>query len=264
MDQISARQFQKMKTQRRKISMLTAYDFHSAVICDRNGVDAILVGDSLGRLIQGHEDNLSVTITEMMYHTRIVSRGVRRAFVVADMPFGSYSTPEDALKNSKLLVEQGGANAVLMEGREILPLVRAVTEAGIPVVGMVGMPVEDIQRLGNFSENPGKVKPEYEEIRKITRELESAGCISIILRTLPAPLAKSITGSLMIPTIGIGAGRSVDGQLLLFHDMMGIVDDFNPRHIKRYAYVSQVMIQGVKSYISDVEKVLYPAEDHEY
>jgi 3-methyl-2-oxobutanoate hydroxymethyltransferase len=264
MNRISVRELQSMKPQRRKISMLTAYDFHSAVICDRNGVDAILVGDSLGRFIQGHDDNRSVTITEMMYHTRIVSRGVRRSFVVADMPFGSYSKPDEALKNSRLLVEQGGADAVLMEGRDILPSVRAVAEAGIPVVGMVGMPVEDIQLIGKFSENPTKLKPQYEEIRKVTKALEDAGCLSVVLRTIPASLAKAITRSLRIPTIGIGAGRSVDGQLLLFHDMMGIIDDFNPKHVKRYAFVSQVMIQGVKSYLSDVEKGLYPSEDHEY
>lgn len=264
MGRLDVNALQKKKIQRNKISMLTAYDFHSAVICDTNGVDAVLVGDSLGRLIQGHEDNLSVTITEMMYHTRIVSKGVQNAFVVADMPYGSYDDPEQAVENSTLLVEKGGANAVLMEGRSVIPSIKAVIEHGIPVMGMVGMPVEDIERLGPFSEHAQKIKPEYLEVARSALELQEAGCFSLVLRTIPANLSRLITKSLRIPTIGIGAGRNVDGQLLLFHDMMGIIDDFNPKHVKRYAHVSQVMIQGVKSYLSDVEKSLYPCEDYEY
>ena len=244
--------------------MLTAYDYHSAVICDTNGVDAVLVGDSLGRMIQGHDDNLSVTITEMMYHTRIVSKGVHQAFVVADMPFSTYDNPKEAIKNSELLVEKGGANAVLLEGRSVTSSIKAVVERGIPVMGMVGMAVDSIERLGSFSEHSQKIKPEYLDVVKSALELQEAGCFAIILRTIPANLSRLITKTLKIPTIGIGAGRHVDGQLLLFHDMMGIIDDFNPRHVKRYAHVSQVMIQGVKSYLSDVEKQLYPCEDYEY
>lgn len=264
MGNLDIQALQKKKAQRIKISMLTAYDYHSAVICDSNGVDAVIVGDSLGRLIQGNEDNRSVTITEMMYHTRIVSKGVQNAFVVADMPFGSYDDPESAVKNSTLLVEKGGANAVLMEGRSVLPSIRAVVQQGIPVMGIVGMPVDDIERLGPFSEHSQKHKPEYLEVARSSLELQEAGCFALILRTIPATLSRLITKSLRIPTVGIGAGRKVDGQLLLFHDMMGIIDDFNPRHVKRYAHVSQVMIQGVRSYLSDVEKILYPCEDYEY
>lgn len=244
--------------------MLTAYDFHSAMTCDRNGVDAILVGDSLGRMIQGEHDNRSVTITEMMYHTRLVCKGVRWAFVVADMPFGSYQNPEKAVESAKILTGEGGADAVLMEGREVMDSVQAVVRAGIPVIGLVGMSVDRIQELGAYSSSASKTKADYEQILSSSAALEKAGCSALVLRTIPARLARTITERLSIPTIGIGAGRKVDGQLLLYHDMMGIIDDFNPRHVKRYAHVSQVMIQGVKSYISDVEKTIYPGEDYNY
>ena len=256
--------FQERKLNKRKITMLTAYDFHSAITCDRNGVDTILVGDSLGRMIQGEHDNKAVTITEMMYHTRIVCKGVRFAFVVADMPFGSYETPEQAVESARVLTKEGGADAVLMEGREVVASVEAVVRAGIPVVGLVGMDVDRIQQLGPYSASSSKVKPDYEEILNSAMRLEASGCSALVLRTVPARLARTITERLRIPTIGIGAGRKVDGQLLLYHDMMGIIDDFNPRHVKRYAHVSQVMMQGVKSYISDVEKVVYPGEDYNY
>ncbi len=264
MRKFSTSDFREKKIQKQKITMLTAYDFHSALTCDRNGIDTILVGDSLGQMIQGDQDNRSVTITEMMYHTRLVCKGVRLSYVVADMPFGSYETPEQAIESAKILTEEGGANAVLMEGREVTDSVQAVVEAGIPVVGLVGMSVDRIQELGPYSSSSSKPKEEYEKILSSASVLEEAGCSALVLRTIPASLAKTITRRLEIPTIGIGAGRHVDGQLLLYHDMMGIIDDFNPRHVKRYAHVSQVMIQGVKSYISDVEKIVYPGDDYNY
>lgn len=264
MKKFTISEFQERKLNKRKITMLTAYDFHSALTCDRNGIDAILVGDSLGRMVQGDQDNKAVTITEMMYHTRLVCKGVRFAFVVADMPFGSYDTPEQAVESAKILSEEGGADAVLLEGRGVVDSVHSVVKAGIPVVGLLGMDVERIQQLGPYSSTSSKVKPDYDEILDSALRLEAAGCSAVVLRTLPARLARTITERLKIPTIGIGAGRKVDGQLLLYHDMMGIIDDFNPRHVKRYAHVSQVMMQGVKSYISDVEKVVYPGEDYNY
>jgi len=264
MQKIGVDHFSRKQEKKSKITMITAYDHHSAVVCDENGIDCILVGDSLGRLIQGGEDNRSVTITEMMYHTRIVSKGVRRAMVVADMPFGSYETDEQAVENARVLTEEGGADAVLMEGRSVGNSVHAVVESGIPVVGLIGMDVNLISSLGPYSSAASKPKPQYEEILNAAIKLEKAGCFAIVLRTLPATLSREITRRLRIPTIGIGAGRSCDGQLMLFHDMMGVVDDFNPKHIKRYAHVSQVMMQGVKSYVNDVEKALYPNEDYEY
>ncbi|PCJ20291.1 MAG: 3-methyl-2-oxobutanoate hydroxymethyltransferase [Candidatus Cloacimonadota bacterium] len=256
--------FKHSKKERIKITMLTAYNYHTSVICDQNGVDVILVGDSLGRMVQGDCDDKSVTVTDMMYHTRIVTRGVKRAFVVADMPYGTYETPEDAVKNAKLLVNEGCADGVQVEGRHREEVVKAIVDAGIPVMGLLGMDSEKIKTLGFYSSNSSNPKEEYEEIRNCAKTLENAGCFSVLLRTIPASLGKTITADLEIPVIGIGAGRDVDGQLLMFHDMMGIIDDFTPKHVKRYAYVSQVMMQGVKAFMSDVDKKLYPTEDYEY
>lgn len=264
MSRFTLESFKHSKKERIKITMLTAYNYHTSVICDQNGVDVILVGDSLGRMVQGDSDDKSVTVTDMMYHTRIVTRGVKRAFVVADMPYGTYETPEDAVKNAKLLVEEGCANGVQVEGRHRTEVVKAIVEAGIPVMGLLGMDSSRIKDLGFYSSTSSNPKAEYEEIRKCAKELEAAGCFSVLLRTIPANLGKTIALDLEIPVIGIGAGREVDGQLLMFHDMMGIIDDFTPKHVKRYAYVSQVMMQGVKAFMSDVDKKLYPTEDYEY
>jgi 3-methyl-2-oxobutanoate hydroxymethyltransferase len=255
---------QRKKKEQSKIAMLTAYDFNSALKCDISGVDVILVGDSLGRMVQGNEDALNVTITEMMYHTRIVAKGVRMALLVADMPYQTYETPEDAVKNAKLLVEQGGCDAVMLQGRSVAPSVKAIVEAGIPVFGCVGMDPSLIADLGPYSSRSENPKEEYAVVLKAALELERAGCSAIVLRTIPASLGRHITQLLKIPVIGIGAGKNVDGQLLLFHDMMGITDDFRAKHVRRYAHLSQVMLQGVRSYISDVERGNYPSEDHEY
>lgn len=252
------------KRERNRISMLTAYDWHSAVICDQNGVDIILVGDSLGQLVQASEDSKSVTMTEMVYHTAIVSRGVQRSLVFASLPFGSYEDQDLALNHARLLVEKGGAHGVQMQGRKIFGQVHAVASAGIAVMGLAGMDPELVEDLGPYSPSARKPKAQYEEFVQDCLTLEKAGCAALMLKTVPATMARHLSTVMKIPVIGMGAGRHTDGQVLYFHDMMGITDDFRPRHVKRYAHVSQVMVQGVKAFLSDVEKGHYPGEDFEY
>jgi len=258
------RDFLEKKRERNRISMLTAYDSHSASICDQNGVDVILVGDSLGRLVHLEQDSRGVTVTDMMYHTTIVARGVERAWVVTAMPFGSYETADMAVQNARQLMQGGQAHGLQMEGRKISEQVRAVVRTGVPVMGLVGMDPELAEKLGPYSATAQKPKAEYEEIIQDCISLEKAGCFGLVLRTLPANLAKRIAQLLRIPVIGLGSGKHTDGQLLYFHDMMGITDDFRPRHVKRYAHVSQVMVQGVRSFMSDVERGNFPAEENEY
>lgn len=252
------------KRERIRISMLTAYDTHSAAICDQNGIDVILVGDSLGRLVHHEQDSRGVSIADMMYHTSIVARGAERSWVVTAMPFGSYNDEEQAVMNARQLMQAGNSVALQMEGRKIWEQVRAVVRIGIPVIGLAGVDPELSERIGPYSPTAAKPKPEYEEIIQDCLNLEKAGCFALIVRTMPASLAKRIAQLLRIPVIGLGSGRHLDGQLLYFHDMMGITDDFRPKHVKRYAHVSQVMVQGVKSFLSDVERGNFPAEDNEY
>jgi 3-methyl-2-oxobutanoate hydroxymethyltransferase len=261
---LSVETLQKKKHEHKKISMLTAYDFNSALICDTNGIDAVLVGDSLGQIVHGRGDALSVTVTEMVYHTRIVARGVRRSMLIADMPYRSYDDPDSALKNAGRLIEEGGADAVMIQGRAQGKNIETLTAKGIPVLACIGMNPAHIAELGPFSAKSVPFKKEYEDLIRVALYLERAGCFAIVLRTLPANLARFITAQLKIPTIGFGSGRHVDGQFLLFHDLLGVTDDFRPRHVKRYAHLSQVMLQGVRSFISDVSKGIYPDEDYEY
>lgn len=264
LEKFSVLDFQKKRSEHKKISMLTAYDFNSAIVCDYNNIDAILVGDSLGQIVHGRKDALSVTVTEMVYHTRIVSRGVRRSMLIADMPYQSYNSPEEACQNARRLIEEGGADTIMVQGRAQGKNIEALTNAGISVMGCIGMSPQQISEIGPFSVRSSSIKKEYEDIIRAALHLERSGCFALVLRTLPATLARFITERLNIPTIGFGSGRHVDGQFLLFHDLLGVTDDFRPRHVKRYAHLSQVMLQSMRSFISDVSKGVYPDEDYEY
>jgi 3-methyl-2-oxobutanoate hydroxymethyltransferase len=252
------------KRERNKLTMLTAYDFNSAMVCDRNGVDAILVSDTLGRAIQGMEDSHGVTITEMLYHSRIVSKGIHRALLVVDMPYQTYDEPEKALKNARLLMQEGKADCIMMQGKDVAESAKYCVENGIPVIARIGLELKKIDELGPYSAKSSNPKEEYQELIQACLDVQEAGCSALVLRTFPAALAKQITQLLTIPVIGFGSGRHTDGQFMQFHDIMGITDDFRAKHVKRYAHLSQVMLQGVKAYMQDVERGNFPSEDYEY
>jgi 3-methyl-2-oxobutanoate hydroxymethyltransferase len=254
-----------MKRKGEKITIVTAYDYHSARICDAAGVDAILVGDSLGMVIQGREDTLAVTVDEMVYHTSLVKRADPRALVIADMPFLSFQTsPTDAVRNAGRMIKEGGAQAVKLEGgREFLEVVRVLTEASIPVMGHLGLTPQSIHRFGGYRVQ-GKTAEERERLVEDARRLERAGCFAFVLEGIPYDVAQEITAAVEVPTIGIGAGPHCDGQVLVFHDLLGIEDELSPRFVKRYAELNDVMIDAVARFRREVREGIFPDLDHSY
>ncbi len=248
---------------RLKLAMVTAYDASSARIVDRAGVDMVLVGDSLGMVMLGREDTVSVTLDEMIHHSRAVMRGARRALVVADMPFMTYETGvEAALFNAGRLVRESGVRAVKLEGA-FLPQIRALTEAGIPVMGHIGLTPQRAARLGGFKVQGRKAGAAAILLDEATA-LEEAGCFSIVLEAIPAPLAETITARVSIPTIGIGAGAACDGQVLVLHDMLGLYDGLAPRFVKRYAELGAQMEQAVRDYAEEVRGGTFPTPAHSF
>ena len=248
---------------RRKLAMITAYDTPSARIVDEAGMDMVLVGDSLGMVMLGREDTLSVTLDEMIHHCRAVMRGVRHALVVADMPFMTYEpSPELALANAARLVRESGVRAVKLEGA-YLPQIRALVDAGIPVMGHIGLTPQRAARLGGF-----KVQGKSADAAGILLEeaagLEAAGCFAIVLEAVPAPLAEAITARVSVPTIGIGAGAGCDGQVLVLHDMLGLYSAFTPRFVKRYAELGTLMTQAVREYAEEVRSGAFPTPAHSF
>jgi 3-methyl-2-oxobutanoate hydroxymethyltransferase len=242
-----------------RLTMLTAYDYSMARLLDAAGVDGILVGDSLGMVVQGQADSLAVTLDEMIYHTRMVMRGCRRALVVVDMPFMSFQiSPQQALENAGRLVKEGGARAVKLEGGvRSAEAIHAIATADIPVMGHVGLTPQSVRRLGGF-----RVQRDEAKLLEDALAVEKAGAFAVVLECLPSEVAQRITDALKIPTIGIGAGAGCDGQILVTYDMLGLYDDLHPRFVKQYAEVGQQIVQAVSDYCQEVREGKFPAAAH--
>ncbi|WP_404352606.1 3-methyl-2-oxobutanoate hydroxymethyltransferase [Caproicibacterium sp. XB2] len=255
----TVKSFQKAKENKERISMLTAYDYSMAKIVDAGGVDAILVGDSLGMVMQGNDSTLPVTVDQMVYHCRCVSRGVKRAMVVGDMPFLSYQiSTEGAVRNAGRLVQEGGADVVKLEGgRDMVPVVRAIIHAQIPVMGHIGLTPQSVNLFGGFKVQ-GKEEAAARNMIADAQALEEAGVFAIVLESVPEGLAKLITEKVHVPTIGIGAGRCCDGQILVVNDMLGMFDDFVPKFVKQYAHMKESMSGAIAQYVSDVQEQRFP------
>lgn len=248
-----------------KISMLTAYDYSTAKLLDECGIDSILVGDSLGMVMLGYENTLPVTMEDMIHHTRAVSRGTENALVVADMPFMSYQTSVyDAVVNAGRLIKEGGAEAVKIEGgAAVCEQIKAIVDASIPVVGHLGLTPQSVNAFGGFKVQ-GKTFDRAEQILNDALRIQEAGAFMVVLECIPSELAKLITERLEIPTIGIGAGNGCDGQVLVYHDMLGMFSDFTPKFAKKFADAGEVMKSGFREYISEVKSGEFPAEEHSF
>jgi len=264
-EKITVPEIMKMKQREAKITALTAYDYSFARILDDAGVDILLVGDSLGSVIQGHESTLPVTLEEMIYHTKAVARGRRRALVVADMPFLSYQVNVDeAKRNAGRFLSEGGGEAVKIEGGvQMIETIEAIIRIGIPVMGHVGLTPQSIHRFGGYKVQ-GKEKDAREKILQDALAVEEAGAFSIVLEGIPMDLAQEITRRLAIPTIGIGAGAHCDGQVLVVHDMLGLFDMYTPKFVKRYADLRGVMADAVKRFIAEVRDGSFPDDEHSF
>jgi len=256
---------QSMKDKGEKITALTAYETLFAAYLDACGIDIILVGDSAGMVFAGHDSTIPVTMEDMLYHTRAVKRAVREALLVADLPFMSYQVSvEDALRNAGRLLQEGGAEAVKMEGgKRILPQVAACVEAGIPVMGHLGMTPQSVNRFGGFATR-GKDNAEADTLKQDALLLEKAGAFSIVLEKIPAKLGKEISEMLRIPTIGIGAGLYTDGQILVTQDMLGMYEKFKPKFVRRYADIATEIKRAVNTYAEDVKQGRFPAEEESF
>ncbi|WP_332457134.1 3-methyl-2-oxobutanoate hydroxymethyltransferase [Petrimonas sp.] len=261
----TVKSFQEAKDNNRKISMLTAYDYSMAKIVDAAGIDSVLVGDSLGMVFQGNESTLPVTLDEMIYHTKAVVRGVKNALVVADMPFLSYHvSKEEAVRNAGRMIKEGGAEAVKMEGGSLFSeTIKAVVDAQIPVMGHIGLTPQSVNAFGGFKVQ-GKDEQSAKRIWEDAKLLEEAGVFAITLECIPDKLAQLITKSLRIPTIGIGAGKSCDGQVLVINDMLGMFSDFVPRFVKQYAKLNTEITAAVQDYITEVREGDFPAGEHTF
>lgn len=254
-----------MKRNGEKISMLTAYDYTMAGIIDSAGIEVILVGDSASNVMAGFETTVPMTLDHMIYHTSCVVRGVERALVIADLPFMSYQvTAKEALISAGRMMKEAGAHAVKLEGgKAISGTVKRIVDAGIPVMGHLGLTPQSIYKFGTYKVR-AKEEAEAEQLLKDAKKLEEAGVFSIVLEKIPAELAKTVTESVSVPTIGIGAGSNCDGQVLVLHDMLGLNKDFSPRFLRRYADLHSTMKDAVSSYINDVKTGDFPNESERY
>lgn len=264
-DKVTVPEIKRMKEKGEKITSLTAYDYSFARILDAAGIDILLVGDSLGSVIQGQESTLPVTLDDVIYHTRAVVRGRKRALVVADMPFLTFQiSVEEAKRNAGRLLQEGGAEAVKLEGGvEMLETVEAIVEIGIPVMGHVGLTPQSLHRFGGYKVQ-GKDRDQREKIIQDALAVEEGGAFSIVLEGIPMDLAQEITRRLSIPTIGIGAGLHCDGQVLVVHDMLGLFDMYAPKFVKQYADLKGVMAEAVKNFITEVKEGRFPDEEHSF
>jgi 3-methyl-2-oxobutanoate hydroxymethyltransferase len=265
MGKFTVKSFDKAKKEGDKISMLTAYDYSIAKIVDRAGIDSILVGDSLGMVMQGHDSTLSVTLDEIIYHTKNVKRALNRAFLIADMPFMSYHiSPQQAVENAGRIIKEGGAEAVKLEGGvKFADTIKAIVDANIPVMGHIGMTPQSVNVFGGFKVR-GKNEKQAQRILDDAKLLEELGVFSITLECVPDVLAKMITENLNIPTIGIGAGKYCDGQVLVINDMLGLYDDLLPKFVKKYANLAQDADEAIKEYIKEVKDGDFPSDDYTY
>jgi len=243
-----------------KIAMLTAYDATMARLLDRAGVDALLVGDSVGMVVLGYENTLRVTLDDIIHHTRAVSRGTERALVIADMPFLTYQvSPEEAVRNAGRLLQDGGAAAVKLEGgRPVIDVVKRLVDVGIPVMGHLGLLPQSMHQVGGFLRQA--TRPEEADALLVdARALETAGAFAVVLEAVPPDVARAVTGEIGIPTIGIGAGPDCDGQILVSHDMLGLFDRFVPPFVHQYAHLADTIVTATQAYVEDVQAGRYPA-----
>ncbi len=250
-----------MKAQHRKIVALTAYDFTFARMVDAAGIDLILVGDSLGMVVQGRANTLAVTMDEMIYHTAMVARATQRALVVGDMPFMSYQAgPAEAIGNAGRFIKEAGAAAVKLEGgAAVSPVIRALADAGLPVQAHIGLTPQSVHQMGGY-----RVQRDADRLLADAREVQAAGAFSVVLEGIPADIAKAITAALEIPTIGIGAGPDCDGQILVLHDLLGLHDRKLPRFVKQYQQLTTPIREGLKAYGDEVRTGRFPAAEHCY
>jgi 3-methyl-2-oxobutanoate hydroxymethyltransferase len=262
---VAAPDLTKMKKKGQVITMLTAYDFFTARLLDEIGIDGILVGDSANMVFYGEKSTLSITLDQMIYHTRAVARASKRALIIGDMPFMSYQASlEEAVRNAGRMIKEGRAGAVKLEGGEhIAPTVARLVEIGIPVMGHIGLVPQSIHQLGAFKVQ-GRDDLSGDYLRRSARALEEAGCFAIVLEMLPADLAGEISQSLTIPTIGIGAGAQCDGQILVTNDLLGLFEDFQPKFVRRYAHLAQEVRAACRRWREDVKNRSYPAEEESF
>jgi 3-methyl-2-oxobutanoate hydroxymethyltransferase len=262
---VTTNTLQKMKTAGEKISMITAYDFSFAKLFDAAGIDIILVGDSASNVMAGHATTLPITLDQMIYHAQSVVRARERSLIVVDIPFGYYQSNSDiALASAiKIMKESGGHTVKLEGGEEVIDSVKKIVSAGIPVMGHLGLTPQSINKFGTYVVRATE-DAEADKLRKDALLLQEAGCFAIVLEKIPAALAKEVTESLHIPTIGIGAGGACDGQVLVMHDMLGINTDFKPRFLRRYLNLDEQISGAIKQYISDVKSQDFPNEQEQY
>jgi 3-methyl-2-oxobutanoate hydroxymethyltransferase len=265
MPNFTIQDFLKKKKEGKKIIMLTAYDYPFARIVDDAGIDAILVGDSLGMVVQGLENTLPVTMDEMIYHTKMVTRAVKNAMVLGDMPFMSYQTGiSEAVKNAGRFLKEAGASAVKIEGgAEIAEHIRALTKSDIPVMAHIGLTPQSVHRMGGYKVQ-GKTEAAAKKLVEEAHIVEDAGAFSLLLEAIPMGLAKKITEELSIPTIGIGAGPHCDGQILVLHDVIGLFERFVPRFVKQYANLKEESLKAIKTYREEIEKGIFPSKDQSF
>jgi 3-methyl-2-oxobutanoate hydroxymethyltransferase len=259
--QVNVPDFVAAKARGHRLTMLTAYDYTMARLLDDAGVDSLLVGDSLGMVVQGQADSLGVTLDEMVYHTRLVARGVRRSLLVADLPFMSYQvSPQQALESAGRLIKEGGAHAVKLEGGvRSAAAIAAITAAEIPLMGHIGLTPQSVRRLGGF-----KVQRDAERLMEDALAVEAAGAFAVVVECVPTELAARLTATLKIPTIGIGAGPDCDGQILVTPDLLGLFDDIRPRFVKHYAELGQAVRKAAENYCREVHEGIFPGPEHSF
>ncbi|NLV77572.1 MAG: 3-methyl-2-oxobutanoate hydroxymethyltransferase [Tissierellia bacterium] len=257
--------FKEAKINNKKLSMVTAYDYSMAKLVDEGGIDGILVGDSLGMVTLGYENTLAVTIDDMIHHTKAVSRGANNALVVADMPFLSYHISiEESIKNAGRLIKEGDAHAVKLEGgRDVIDKVEGIVKAQIPVMGHIGLTPQSINMFGGFKVQ-GKTIEQIQNLIDDAKCLEEAGVFAIVLECIPEKISKIITESVSIPTIGIGAGKYCDGQILVINDMLGMYSDFTPKFVKQYKNLKEDINEAINNYIKDIKTGAFPEEKHSF
>ncbi len=262
---ITTHTLQRMKNSGQKISMLTAYDYSFAKIFDAAGIDVLLVGDSASNVMAGHETTLPITLDQMIYHASSVIRGVKRCLVVVDVPFGSYQSNGDiALASAIRIMKETGAHAVKLEGgEEIIDSVKRIISAGVPVMAHLGLTPQSIYKFGTYNVR-AKEEAEANKLKRDAKLLQEAGCFAVVLEKIPAALAKEVSESLDIPTIGIGAGKYCDGQVLVMHDMLGINTEFKPRFLRQYLNIHEQATTAVQQYIEDVRKNTFPSDAESY
>lgn len=262
---VTTQTLQDLKRDGIPIAMLTAYDYTSARILDAAGVDVLLVGDSASNVMAGYETTLPITLDHMVYHAQCVVRGVQRALVVVDLPFGSYQgNPKEALMSAIRVMKESGAHAVKIEGgKPVAKAIKRIIEAGIPVMGHLGLTPQSIYKFGTYKVR-AREEEEAERLKEDALLLERAGCFALVLEKIPARLAREVTASVDVPTIGIGAGTDCDGQVLVTHDALGLTTDFHPRFVRRYAQLAETITEAVHHYIEDVRARAFPGESESY